>query len=280
MGPTSAIAALILGGAALLWLGARTLEQMLLYHPDTRPASPSDFGLNGFQEHRLARPDGAEIVIWVGGPHDAETTIVYFHGNGGHVGGRAERLAAFVAVGHRVTIMAYRGYSGSTGRPSEAANKSDALAVVDWVKTTTKHPRPLILYGESLGTGIAMSVAARSAVSGVILEAPYTSIAEVGSRVYPFLPVKLVMRDRYDTRAYLDRVTVPVLIVHGDQDELIPIDMAREIVAALGPQARLIEVAGAGHNDVYRSGAFGHVLDWITAIEAASRGHEPGAQTR
>ena len=156
-------------------------------------------GLAGVEERTIETPDGERVVAWYGRARPGRPTLLYFHGNGGSLAIRAPRIARFMDEGWGVYMMTYRGYGGSTGSPSEAANVADArLAYAALVKEGVP-PRSIVVYGESLGSGIAVRIAAELPVGGVILDAPYTSIVDVAAQAYPFLPVRLFLIDRYET---------------------------------------------------------------------------------
>src|SRR5262249_18322551 len=149
----------------------------------------------------------------------------YFHGNAGNLASRAERVRRFVARGYGVFLLSYRGYGGSTGGPRERAHIADAKLAYRTLRAAGVAARAIILYGESLGSGVAVQVAADDSVGGVVLDAPYTSIVDVAAGAYPFLPVRPFMLDRYETLRFLPRVTAPLLVLHGEDDEVIPVAM-------------------------------------------------------
>ena len=156
--------------------------------------------------------------------------------------------------GWGVAMMSYRGFRGSTGSPSEAANLADALLAYETLISEGVDPKALILYGELLGTGIAARIATERPAAGLILEAPYTSIVEIAVRAYPFLPVRGLLWDRYETRTYIADVRIPLLILHGERDGVIPVAMGRELIKLANEPKRLVVLPNAGHNDVYVDG--------------------------
>ena len=264
--PTIATVVIVLG--LVVVVGAPYLERALLYHPDTARRAPAVYGLDQFTETIIDSADGqAQLVIWHRPARDGAKTVLYFHGNAGHLGNRAERLASFAGAGLGVAIMAYRGFSGSTGTPSEAHNVADAETVLNWLQARGTGLDRIVVYGESLGSGIAVQLAARhTGIAGLVLDAPYTAIVDVGAQAYPFLPVRLMMRDRYETRRYIARTTCPILIVHGDQDEIIPVDMGRELARMAGPRAEFRVINGAGHADHHLRGSREITLRWIAGL--------------
>ena len=167
--------------------------------------------------------------------------------------------------GWGVYMMAYRGYGGGTGSPSETANVADARLAYDALVREGVDPASIILYGELLGTGVAARVAAERPAAGLILDAPYTSIVEIAAKAYPYLPVRYVLKDRYETKTYIAQVRMPLLILHGERDPVIPVAMGRELLALANEPKRLATFPNAGHSDIYIDGnpALDAVRDWI-----------------
>ena len=167
--------------------------------------------------------------------------------------------------------MSYRGYSGSSGRPSERANVADAILVYDTLIGWGIEPEDLIVYGESIGSGIAVQVAAARPVGGVILDAPYTSIVDVAELHYPYLPGRLMMRDRYETLRHLKKVEAPVLVVHGELDGIIPVAMGRKVAASARGPSEIVTFPEAGHSDHVLYGSFEAINDWIDRSRRESK---------
>lgn len=260
--------ATLTGLVAVVFLGIPYLESALLYQPDRHYVTPAEAGLSGVAERLIASPDGPSVIAWQVEAQPGAPTILYFHGNGGSLGTRAERLRKYAAQGFGMLMMTYRGYGGSGGSPSERANVADALRAYDLLVTGGVRSQDIIVYGESLGSGIAVQVAAARPVGGVILDAPYTSLADVAERVYPYLLPQLLMRDRYETKRFIGKVTAPVLVIHGEQDELIPVTMGKAIAKAAGGPAEFAAIPGAGHNDHYLFGSYDIIAGWIGRLRA------------
>lgn len=266
--------AAVAGALALFGLvifgGARWLEPRLLYHPDPTRILPSDIALANVREIRVTSFDGAKLVTWHAPAEPGRPTLLYFHGNGGHLAGRADRFAAFQQRGIGVYMMAYRGYSGSEGGPSEAKNHADARHVYDTLIADGMQPADIFLFGESLGTGIAVHLAHDVATGGVVLDSPYTSIVEIGARAYPFLPVRLMMRDRYESnRWFISKLSAPILIVHGGRDGVVPVEMGKELFAMATAPKKLLLYPDAGHVRHAPYGSIEAISDWVLAVHAA-----------
>jgi fermentation-respiration switch protein FrsA (DUF1100 family) len=259
---------LALGG--LLW----SQQRVLLYHPDPARFSPATVGLKSVEEVVLEAPDGVEIISWYGKARPAQPTILYFHGNGSNLVGRAGRVGEYMAKGRGMMMMSYRGYSGSGGKPTEAHNFADARLAYDWLRAQGVAADDIILYGESLGSGVALKLATEVPVGGIILDAPFTSIVDVGKRIYPYLPVRTFLFDRYDNRSRIGNIRAPLLIVHGDRDELIPIEMGRELYRKAPEPKEFAAIAGGGHNDHYLFGSYEIIHVWMDVHFPARGGRD------
>ncbi len=253
---------------ALIGLAAYFGQRRLMYFPDRARTLPVQAGLPGVEERVLNTPDGARIIAWYGKAKPGQPTILYFHGNGGGLANRAPRVERFMGEGWGVYMMSYRGYSGGTGSPTETANVADARLAYGALLLEGVEPASIILYGESLGSCIAVRIATERPVGGVVLDAPYTSIVDVAAQAYPFLPVRLLLADRYETTKYIAQVQVPLLVLHGERDEVIPIAMGRELFRLANEPKRLATFAGGGHSDLYLNGngALEAMREWIRGL--------------
>lgn len=259
----------LLGLYALVVLATYYLQRKLLYFPDTRRIAPSSVGLDMVRELEIATPDGERVIAWYGAARPGQPTLLYFHGNAGSLTTRSERISKYLQRGRGVLMMTYRGYGGSTGSPSETANVADAKLAYDKLRSMGVEAEDIILYGESLGSGIAVQVAAELPVGGLILDAPYTSIVDMAERVYPFLPARWLMTDRYETLRHLKRVSAPLLVVHGEADTLIPVEMGRAVKAAAPGVAEIVTLPGAGHSDHHLHGSYEAINAWIDRLRGA-----------
>ncbi|MEQ1711439.1 MAG: alpha/beta fold hydrolase, partial [Hyphomicrobium sp.] len=188
---------------ALVVVATYYLQRKLLYFPDTRRMTPESLGLAGVQEIEIRTPDGETVVAWYGAAQPGQPTLLYYHGNAGSLANRSERFAKYLARGRGMLMMTYRGYGGSSGKPSEAVNVADAALAYERLRGMGVAAEDIILYGESLGSGVAVQIAARHTVGGIVLDAPYTSIVDVAEQVYPILPARWLMTDRYETMRHL-----------------------------------------------------------------------------
>ncbi len=238
-------------------------QRRLIYLPDASRVAPATLGLVGVAERLIETGDGARLVTWYRPAPSERPTLVYFHGNAGNLAHRASRIAAFIRAGYGVLMLSYRGYGGSTGRPSERANVADGLRVLDMLAGEGVPDRDVVLYGESLGSGVAVQVAAARRVRAVILDAPFTSLTDVAQRAYPFLPVRPFLLDRYESIKYIRRIAAPLLILHGARDRVVPVALGRALFAAAREPKRLEIFPRAGHSDLFDHGALDVVRDFL-----------------
>lgn len=256
----------------LIVLATYVLQRRLIYHPDTQRITPASVNLPDVEERTLKTADGESVLVWYGRAKPGYPTLLYFHGNAGSFEFRQERFRRYLARGVGMYMMTYRGYGGSTGQPSERANVADARLAYDALIAEGVAPEDIIVYGESLGTGIAVQLAAEKPVGGIILDAPYTSLVDVAGAVYPFLPARWLMTDRYETMSYIGRVKAPLLVMQGEQDEVVPISMGRAVFAAANEPKTLRTFPGAGHSDHWNFGSYDAAYAWLDAWRAQRAG--------
>ena len=237
---------LLLVMAVCLFL--RWREPRLIYYPQRTPfVTPP-----GITDLNLTASDGVPIHGWFVPTLLAPApTVLLFHGNAGNFSHRLQKIALLRAAGAAVCIIDYRGYGRSSGSPSEAGTYRDARAAYDYLTTTRElAPRNIVLYGESLGSAVAVELATQVPVGGVVIEEAFTSIPEVGQKMFPLLPIGWLVRNRYDTIHKMGRLQSPLLIFHSRQDELFPYEYAERLLAAAPEPKRLVELQG-GHNDAF-----------------------------
>jgi len=240
-------------------------QRRLIYLPDTEHEAPAEAGLSGVREVVLETPDGARLIAWYAAAAPGKPTFLYFHGNGGGLGDRVERLKRFAGAGYGVFMPAYRGYSGSTGSPSEPVLHADAKLAYDYLRKLGVAERAIVLYGESLGSGVAVQLASARPVGAVILDAPYTSLPDVGKLMYPIMPVRTLMVDRFDSKAHIAAVRAPILIMHGTADAVVPISLGQALFEVAPEPKEMAVFKGAGHSDIYSFGALARVEAFLRA---------------
>lgn len=230
-------------GMVALWLGQRRL----IYRPDTARVSPASAGLQGVTEIELPVGEGETVLLWHAPAQADRPTVLYFHGNAAGLADRSERIGILQAAGYGVTMMAYRGYAGSTGRPSERANVADAEAAYRWLRARGVAETRIVLFGESLGTGVAVQIAAGNPVAGVILDSPFTSLVDVVVDLMPLPLVRSLIRDRYVSIDHIARIGAPLLIVHGERDRIVPFELGKRLFDAAVEPKQFAGFPGVGH---------------------------------
>jgi fermentation-respiration switch protein FrsA (DUF1100 family) len=229
------------------------IQRSLLYFPEQVRTAPAAAGLAQAQEVLLDTADGEKVIVWYVAPRGDAPVVLYFHGNGGSLRLRVDRFQRIAAAGVGLVALSYRGYGGSTGKPTEAGLIEDARAT--YAFATERHPGSrIVLWGESLGTGVAIALAAEKAVDRMILDAPYTSTLDVAAANYWFLPVRLLMKDQFRSDLRIARVKVPVLIMHGEADQVISIAYGERLYAMIQGPKRFVRFPGGYHVDLDRHG--------------------------
>ncbi len=239
-----------LGFAAMLYVTQRSM----MYFPETLHTSPAQAGLPSAQEVTLTASDGVKSIAWHVPPRGDRPIILYFHGNGGALRYRVDRFSRLLADGIGLVALEYRGYGGSTGIPTEAGLIADGEAA--YAFAAARYPvKDLVLWGESLGSGVAVPLAAEKPVGRVILEAPFTSAAAVASERYWYLPVRLLMKDQFRSDEQIGKVTAPVLILHGARDGIVPYAMGERLFEATKAPKHIVRFLDGDHEDLDQHGA-------------------------
>lgn len=255
--------------AALVYL----LVLALLYGQQRRfvfPGSPertsaAAAGLAGVEDVAITTEDGERLVAWWTPPQPGRALLVYFHGNGGSLWNRRDRARLLTEGGRGLLMVSYRGYSGSTGSPSEAGLRLDAEAAYRFA--SSYEPKRVVLYGESLGTAVAIRLASERRVGGVILDAPFTSITDVAKPLLRFVPVEWLLRDPFRSIDRIAEIRSPLLVMHGEEDGVIPIGLAERLFAAAVEPKRFLRLPGVDHVGVLETGGFAAVDRFLGEIE-------------
>lgn len=245
------LAAGYLAGLVVLYAEQRA---MLFPMPTTERTAPAAAGLPQAAEHVLTTSDGEKVIVWHVPPKPGRAVVLFFHGNGDFLAGLAGRYKTITADGTGLVALSYRGYAGSSGTPSEDGLLRDGEAAYSFA-TARYEPQRIVAWGFSLGTGVAVAIASGHPVCKLILEAPYTSIADVAAAHFPFVPVRLLMRDPFHSDERIARVTVPLLIVHGAQDQTIPIAFGEKLFALAHEPKQFVRIPDGGHDDLGNFGA-------------------------
>jgi fermentation-respiration switch protein FrsA (DUF1100 family) len=265
-----------LASLAVLYVAAVALlagfQRALIYAPDPwTDVAPDHYAmLERVGEVSLQTADGLLLRAWYVEAPAGRPTVVIFPGQGGSLRSERYRLQHFRDAAMGVLLVAYRGYSGNPGAPSEQGLYVDARAALDWLASRGVADASLVLYGASLGTGVATAMAAERTVGAVVLEAPYTSIVDVAAERFPGVPVAWLLRDRFDSFGRIAAVTEPVLVLHGANDKVVPQRLGRKLYAAAGRRKEAYWPANVGHNDIFDRGGFERARGFIERIAATS----------
>jgi fermentation-respiration switch protein FrsA (DUF1100 family) len=266
------VAMLYLAVVAVLFFCQRTL----LYHPH---ASKPAFGDTKLEVRRktvcLQTADGLTLHAWYfTGERKGAPAILFMHGNSANIGAAFSVPRFLIDAGYPVMMLEYRGYSGNPGTPTEAGLIDDARAAVAYLNDHGVADSNVVLFGQSLGTGVAVRIAAEHQVRAIILRSPYTSIADVAAASFPFVPARFLVLDRFDSLALIGFNRAPLFVYHGDKDTLVPIELGRTLFSAAHQPKTWMTVQDAGHNDVQSLAAESAVLTFLSGLPPAPQAIE------
>lgn len=241
------IAAIYTAAALVLYLKQRDL----MFSAATAHVLPHEVGLVEVSEVTLTTQAGEKLYSWYGPAKPDKATILFFHGNGGSLSSRLDKFHQIMDKGYGIFMLGYPGYGGSEGSPSETAFNEAAELSYNYLDESGLEPSDLVLYGESLGTSVAVQLAARESAAALILEAPMSSILEIAQSQYPYVPLSLLLKDPFMSIDSIRLVNMPILFIHGTNDGAIPIQNGQALFKeALQPKT-FHTVEGAGHNNLY-----------------------------
>ena len=240
------------------------MQKRLMYFPDPTRFVPNEWALKELEPVTATTEDGLKITSWYS-PAKARNkfTVLFFQGNAGHLGYRNYKVRPWLDAGYGVMMVGYRGF-GNPGSPSEEGFYMDSRAAIEELRKMGIKDKAIVFYGESMGTGVATQMATEYEASALILESPYTSVPDVGADRYPLVPVHVLLRDRYDSLSKIKDVHMPLLLLHGDMDHVVPAKFGKKLFEAANEPKQAEFVPDAGHNDVYSL----HVQEVVLAFLA------------
>ena len=259
----------ILGGVIAIYLALLALlfvmQRRLLFVPNTQRPDLADAALGPkMRPIEIATVDGLRLLAWYQPPAgNPGALMLYLHGNAGHIGNRSDRVRPYLEAGFGVLLAEYRGFGGNPGRPNEAGFYSDARAALDFLAKQGVATKRIVLYGESLGTGVAVQMAIEREYGALVLEAPYTSVAAVAQSRYWMFPVRSLVLDRFDSLSKIGRVRCPVFVMHGERDQVIPIRYGRELFLAAPEPKEAKWFAEGNHTNFDEFGGPAAVLEFL-----------------
>jgi uncharacterized protein len=245
-----------------------TLQRQLLYLPDRSIPSTAESGVPEMSAAQLRTDDGLDLLAWYRPARAGRATILYLHGNAGHIGYRGGRVRPFLDHGFGVLLVEYRGFGGNPGQPSEAGLLSDARAALAFLRKAGVGPQRIVLYGESLGSTVAVAIASELAdagqpVAAMVLEAPLSSVRDVAAHHYPWVPVRWLLKDQFDATSRIATVGAPLLVVHGERDAVVPLRYGQALFEAARQPKEAVWVAAGGHEDLAQYGLQRIVFDFL-----------------
>jgi fermentation-respiration switch protein FrsA (DUF1100 family) len=253
-----AAAAAFGGFVTLIYLTQRAL----MYHPETFRTPPVVAGLPDVQELVLDTADGEKVIAWYAPPQRDLPLVLYLHGNAGSLRNRADRFRGLIGDSYGLLAVSYRGYGGSTGRPSETGMIADAQTAYAFAAARVP-PERIVVFGESIGTGVAVALAASQRIGRLVLESPFTSALEIAARIYWYLPVRFLMKDTFRSDQRIGKVTAPLLVLHGERDEVVPIALGERLFALANEPKRFVRFPAGRHVDLDRYGALDTVRSFM-----------------
>lgn len=265
-------AGLVIAWAAMV-AGYAIGQRGLIYHPDVSRPDPAASGAPDMAVVSAKTGDGLTLSGWFAPPGEEQDApvLLVFHGNAGNIGSRTGLADAFAAKGWGVLLAEYRGFGGNPGKPTEKGLYLDGAAWVGWLAEQGYSKERIVLYGESLGTGVATEMAAReSGFRALALQSGFTSLAAVGRLHYPWLPVSPLLIDRYDSLSKLPSVESPVLVLHGARDTLVPATHGRALFNAAREPKKFVLFEPAGHNDLGTMRIAQETADFVESLKDKS----------
>lgn len=242
----------------LLFILIYKIQRKLIYFPSPFYPSMELYGATDLEEIQVQTEDSLTLIGWYRKAIN-RPTILFFHGNASHIGQSARKLRNFINKGYGVLLCEYRGYASNPGTPTEQGLYKDARAFMKWLKDNGVYEENIILYGQSLGTGVAVELASKMNVYSLILESPYTSFTDLAKLHYFFIPfTDLLILDRYSSIDKIESVKCPILILHGRYDTVVPYSCAEKLYSRSRLADRNLRKElhsfNAGHNDLFERG--------------------------
>lgn len=255
---TATIAVAYLGVLGYLYVNQR----QMLYEAKPGHETPDIRGLP-VRDVAIPTPDDEILEAWYEPPRPGKPVILFLHGQSGTLELGKWRYIRMHKEGVGYLALAYRGFSGSTGRPTEQGLLIDGLSAYDWLKGQGFRDQDIVIHGHSLGTGVATYVATRRPARALILEAPFTAASDVASERYPFIPVSLLMHDRFESRARIKDVHMPLLVIHGTSDSVIPFADGKRLFGMANDPKTFVAMPNSEHNTLTRDGAYPHYWQFL-----------------
>ena len=227
-------------------------QRDMMYIPSVERVAPAEIGLETVEEIALTTASGVQLISWFARPQAGRPTVLFFHGNAGAVNHRAYRFRELMAQGYGVFVLGYPGYGGNAGEPSEPSFHEASQLAYDYLRTSGVDSQDIVIYGESIGSGVAVQLAARVEAKALVLEAPMSSATDVARVHYPLLVASFFLRDSFQSVEHIGQIDMPLLVIHGEKDTIIPLQLGEKLVEHAVEPKKLVVIEGAGHNNLSR----------------------------
>jgi fermentation-respiration switch protein FrsA (DUF1100 family) len=247
----------------LIFALAYSLQRYFIYFPSAEKPNPKDFQAEDMQVIQLTVADGLTLNSWYKPPLDNKPVILYLHGNAGHIGYRMFLARYFLSAGFGVLLLEYRGYGGNPGKPTESGLYQDGRAAIKFLQQRGIQERNIILYGESLGTGVATQLATEFPICALVLQSPYTSLTSLARYHYFGLPMPII--DKFDSLARIQKIHVPILMLHGKLDEIVPYAQGLTLFNQANQPKEWMELPNKGHHDLWDAHFAHAVINFINS---------------
>ena len=231
------------------------LQRKIVFNVSGKPNKPLYYGLKGVNELKIRTIDGINLLSWYCSARKGKPTLLYFHGNSFDIGERSYRIKRYIDCGWGVLLISWRGFSGNQGKPSEKNLYIDAKSALNWLETKALVKKTnTIVYGESLGTAVALEMGIHYSFKSIILEAPFTSIYDISKKRYKIYPFQFLILDKFDNLSKINKVNSPILIISGKKDEVIPHNHSVKLFSKANFQKKSLFIDEAMHNNLYDFG--------------------------
>lgn len=242
-------------------------QRNILFVPDRSAPSLTETNVPEMSEVNIETKDELSLTSWFYRGKVEKPLIIYFQGNAGNISDRDYKARFLIDNDYSVLLLGYRGYGGNKGQPSEEGLRKDGEAALEFAKREGFEASNIILYGESLGTGVAVDLGTRAMFKGIVLEAPYTSIEALAKKRYWFIPVSYLLKDKFDSINKVSQLTSPTLVLHGDSDRVINLDYGKQLYDSTPQPKNFVMFPGGGHSNLFDFGAGTEIVTFINSLE-------------
>lgn len=268
------LAGTILIAAGLAYLALNLLmyfsQRQMMYLPSRERVTPAEAGLPNVEEVGLHSATGERLLSWYGRASQGRPTVLFFHGNAGAVHHRAYRFERLMTQGFGVFMLGYPGYGGSSGTPSETSFLEAGLLAFEFLRESGVDAAEIVIYGESIGSGVAVQLAANVDAKCLVLEAPMSSAIDVAFEHYPYLFAAMFLKDSFRSADHIAAIDMPLLVMHGSADTIIPIEIGRKLFGQAREPKQFLAIAGAGHNDLHLHATEAIAMEFIDSLQRPS----------